>query len=56
MHFLLNDGKCGIWIKDGEMPLRKKGNGRSILVSEFLTEINGRLQIPFDENSSPSNN
>ncbi|CAJ0833722.1 11120_t:CDS:2, partial [Entrophospora sp. SA101] len=39
----------GICIKDGEMPSRKKDNGRSILVGEFLTEINGRLQIPFDE-------
>jgi len=47
--FYSNDGKRGIWAKDGEMPLRKKGNGRSILVSEFLTEINGRLQIPLDE-------
>ncbi len=27
------------------MLLQKKGNGRSIMVSEFLTEINGRLRL-----------
>jgi len=41
--FYSNDGKRGVWTKNGEMPLRKKGNGRSIMVSEFLTEVNGRL-------------
>jgi len=41
--FYSNDGKRGLWTKDGEMPLRKKGNGRSIMVSEFLTEIVGCL-------------
>src|SRR2546421_9985020 len=41
--FYSNDGKRGIWAKSGELPLRKKGNGRSIMVSEFLTEAHGRL-------------
>ncbi len=41
--FYFNDGKRGVWAKNGELPLRKKGNGRSIMVSEFLTEIDGRL-------------
>src|SRR6266496_3455469 len=41
--FYSNDGKRGVWAKNGELPLRKKGNGRSIMVSEFLTEIDGRL-------------
>ena len=43
--FYSNDGKRGLWTKNGEMPLRKKGNGRSIMVSEFLTEIDGRLRL-----------
>ncbi|PKB97087.1 hypothetical protein RhiirA5_298178, partial [Rhizophagus irregularis] len=43
--FYSNDGKRGLWTKDGEMPLRKKGNGRSIMVSEFLTEVDGRLRL-----------
>ena len=39
--FYSNDGKRGVWTKDGEMPLRKKGNGRSIMVSEFLLKLMG---------------
>ena len=41
--FYANDGKRGIWAPNGELPLRKKGNGRSIMVSEFLSEACGRL-------------
>jgi hypothetical protein len=36
-------------MSDGEMPLRKKGNGRSIMVSEFLLEACGRLQLSEEE-------
>jgi hypothetical protein len=34
-----------VWAKSGELPLRKKGNGRSIMVSEFLLEECGRLKL-----------
>src|SRR6185369_16802478 len=43
--FYSNDGKCGTWAKSGELPLHKKGNGKSIMVSEFLTEACGRLKL-----------
>ena len=43
--FYSNDGKRGVWTKTGQLPLRKKGNGRSIMVSEFLTEACGRLKL-----------
>lgn len=43
--FYSNDGKRGVWAKTGELPLRKKGNSRSIMVSEFLTEACGRLKL-----------
>jgi len=43
--FYSNDGKRGVWAKSGELPLRKKGNGRSIMISEFLTEEYGRLKL-----------
>ncbi|GES96660.1 hypothetical protein RCL_jg14675.t1 [Rhizophagus clarus] len=43
--FYSNDGKHGLWTKDGEMPLRKKGNGRSIMISKFLTEVDRRLRL-----------
>jgi hypothetical protein len=47
--FYSNDGKRGVWAKNGELPLRKKGNGRSIMVSEFLTEVDGRLRLQPDD-------
>jgi len=43
--FYSNDGKRGVWAKTGELPLRKKGNGRSIMVSEFLTEACERIKL-----------
>jgi len=43
--FYSNDGKRGVWAKSGELPLRKKGNGRSIMVSEFLSEECGQLKL-----------
>jgi hypothetical protein len=43
--FYSNNGKRGVWAKTDELPLRKKGNGRSIIVSEFLTEACGRLKL-----------
>ncbi|KAG9296667.1 hypothetical protein G9A89_009926 [Geosiphon pyriformis] len=43
--FYSNDDKHSIWAEHGNLPLRKKGNGRSIMVSEFLIEINGRLRL-----------
>lgn len=47
--FYSNDGKRGIWIHNGMMPLRKKGNGKSIMVSEFISEACGRLQLSEEE-------
>ena len=43
--FYSYDGKRGVWAKNGELPLKKKGNGRSIMVSDFLTEACGRLKL-----------
>ncbi len=43
--FYSNDGKRGVWVKSGELLLRKKGNGCSIMVSEFLLEECGRLKL-----------
>ena len=47
--FYANDGKKRIWVDDGEMLLRKKGNGRSIMVSEFLSKACGRLKLSEEE-------
>ena len=32
--FYSNDGKRGVWVRDGELPLKKKGNWRCIMVEE----------------------
>src|SRR6266498_46436 len=45
MCFLFNNGQRGVWAKNGELPLRKKGNGKSIMISEFLTEVNECLKL-----------
>jgi len=53
--FYSNDGKRGVWAKSEELPLRKRGNGHSIMVSEFLTEECGRLKLnlqQYQENPS----
>ena len=47
--FYSNDRKRGIWAKSGELPLCKKGNGKSIMVSEFLTEACGRLKLTAEQ-------
>ena len=53
--FYSNDGKREAWIKDEKIPLWKKGNGRSIMVSEFLTEINGCLRLQQEDIEKYSN-
>src|SRR5260363_30199 len=43
--FYSYDRKRGIWLYDGMMPLCKKENGKLIMVSEFVSEACGRLQL-----------
>lgn len=43
--FYANDSQHHGWHPVGEQPLRKKGRGRSLHVSEFLTETIGRLRL-----------
>lgn len=49
--FNANDGRRRLWIKDGNQPLRPKGKGRGIMVSDFLTP-DGRLAISCPDGSS----
>src|SRR6266487_3192510 len=53
--FYSNDGKRRIWVTDRQMPLRKKGNGRSIMVSEFLSEACDRLKLSEKESTEHPN-
>ncbi|RPA92028.1 hypothetical protein L873DRAFT_1559011, partial [Choiromyces venosus 120613-1] len=43
--FNANDGRSKIWIKDDNVPLKKKSCGKGIMVSDFLTP-GGQLQHP----------
>src|SRR6266542_982297 len=43
--FYANDDRPIIWSPLGELPLRKKGQGKSIMVSEFLLKTIGRLKL-----------
>ena len=50
--FNANDGRSKIWIKDDNIPLRKKSRGKGIMVSDFLTP-GGRLQAPDNTHLAP---
>lgn len=47
--FYANDGKKTFWGPIGHQPLRKKGAGLSLHISDFLTEVDGRLRFEQDE-------
>ena len=43
--FSSNDGKTTIWMSEDNRPLRPKGEGRSVMVSDFLCECHGPLSL-----------
>lgn len=43
--FSSHDGKATIWMDADDRPLRPKGQGRSIMVSEFLCECHGPMKL-----------
>lgn len=52
--FHANDLRRRVYVRDGKMPLRKKGQGRAIHVSDFIVEETGRLTLSpaqIEENS-----
>ena len=50
--FHSNDGRQSGWAPNGGQPLRKKGKGRAIHVSDFLCETIGRLQLNEEQKSN----
>ena len=42
--FSSNDGRTYVWMEDGKPPLRPKGDGKCIMISEFLCPCHGRLR------------
>lgn len=43
--FRSNDGKRQLWMENGKQPLRPKGQGKGIMVSDFI-HPGGRLRVP----------
>jgi hypothetical protein len=34
-----------VWLKDAEQPLQRKGNGRAIMISDWICETFGHLRL-----------
>jgi len=52
--FHANDLRRHVYVRDGKMPLCKKGQGRAIHISDFIVEQTGRLTLSptqIEENS-----
>jgi hypothetical protein len=54
--FHSNDGRNSGWAPDNEQPLRKKGQGRAIHISDFICETIGRLQLNEEQKLSEIGN
>jgi hypothetical protein len=44
-YFHANDKAQSLWLQEGKQPLRKKGRGRLIHVSDFINEEGGWLVL-----------
>lgn len=40
-----NDLDSSVWMREGEQPIRSKGRGRIVHVSDFIIEHSGRLRL-----------
>lgn len=49
--FSSNEGRKTLWMQKDKTVLRPKGQGRSIMVSEFLCECHGRLKLNDEQQS-----
>ncbi|KAH8096948.1 hypothetical protein BXZ70DRAFT_1000956 [Cristinia sonorae] len=47
--FHANDLQRHLWVMNGKMPLRKKGAGRAIHISDFIVEGTGRLRLTSEQ-------
>jgi hypothetical protein len=41
----VNKQPCQVWLKNGEQPLRKKGNGCAIMITDWICKTFGRLHL-----------
>lgn len=47
--YYANDQNPGIWVRDNEQVLRQKSKGHAIMISDFICEETGFLQVNEDE-------
>jgi hypothetical protein len=52
--FSSHDGKTTIWMDENDRPLRPKGQGRSIMVSDFLCECHGPMKLSQEQREQHS--
>lgn len=44
-----NDHQRRMWLKDNQQPLKKKGNGRGVHISDWICETTGRLALSAEQ-------
>ena len=47
--FHANEGQSVMWDEEGRVPIRPKSQGRGLMVSDFVTEFDGLLQLSMEE-------
>ena len=47
--FHANEGQSVMWAEEGRVPIRPKNQGRGLMVSDFVTDFDGLLQLSIDE-------
>ena len=47
--FHANEGQSIMWAEEGRVPIRPKNQGRGLMVSDFVTEFYGLLQLSVEE-------
>ena len=47
--FHANEGQSVMWGEEGRVPIRPKNQGRGLMVSDFITEFDGLLQLSIEE-------
>ena len=47
--FHANEGQSVLWAEEGRVPIRPKSQGRGLMVSDFVTEHHGLLQLNEEE-------
>ena len=50
-----NDGPCKQWLQGNQQPLKKKGNGRPIHISNWISERTGHLALSEEQIAAKAN-